>query len=137
AQPQAGAPATGPAKARPRLELTTASGTQTIPLDILPLTIGREQTNMVVLEDKRVSRHHAQIRAQDEQIVLADLRSSNGTFVNGERIAERALHNGDTVSFGGLSMTFKQGSFRCVTMGRGQPRNIRGCPRPIAALRKG
>ncbi|HYN88848.1 MAG TPA: FHA domain-containing protein, partial [Ardenticatenaceae bacterium] len=48
--------------------------------------IGRWPDNDVVLPDRTVSRHHAQIRKVGTQFLLEDLESTNGTFVNGERI---------------------------------------------------
>ncbi|HEU5087441.1 MAG TPA: FHA domain-containing protein [Roseiflexaceae bacterium] len=39
---------------------------------------------------------------------MADLGSTNGTFLNGERVTERALRNDDTISLGGLELIFKE-----------------------------
>ncbi len=64
-------------------------------------TLGRASDNDVVLDDRSVSAHHCVISATEEGFVLADLGSSNGTFVNGERVtAERALTNGDLIRVG-------------------------------------
>jgi pSer/pThr/pTyr-binding forkhead associated (FHA) protein len=96
------APETGP-----RLVVTTPAGTRAIPLDRMPLTIGRESNTDIALDDPRVSRQHARLSYRQQQIWLTDLRSSNGTFVNGAPIQERALQPGDTLSFGGLEVTFE------------------------------
>lgn len=63
------------------------------------ITIGRASDNDVVIHDPKVSRHHAQIAQQnDGSICLIDLDSSNGTFVNGNRVYGRHyLHIGDSV----------------------------------------
>jgi len=50
------------------------------------LTLGRAQENDVVLDDPQVSRHHAQVTREGDQIVVEDLGSTNGTLVNGRRI---------------------------------------------------
>lgn len=61
-------------------------------------TLGRWEDNDVVLPDRLVSRHHARIRLVGTQFVLEDLQSTNGTFVNGERISERhILQDGDSI----------------------------------------
>lgn len=61
-------------------------------------TLGRWPDNDIVLPDRLVSRHHAHIRRVGTQFLLADLDSTNGTFVNGERIAaEYALQDGDSI----------------------------------------
>lgn len=66
------------------------------------ISIGREAGNTVVLsEDNTVSRRHAQIIRQDGNLVVQDLGSSNGTYVNGVRITtETLLRPGDTLQFG-------------------------------------
>ena len=63
------------------------------------ISIGRASDNDVVIRDPKVSRHHAQIAQQnDGRICLIDLESSNGTFVNGNRVYGRCyLHIGDSV----------------------------------------
>jgi class 3 adenylate cyclase len=68
----------------------------------LPSSIGREAlTNQIVLSlDSAVSRRHAAIRAEDGQIVLADLGSQNGTYVNNRRVHAVRLREGDMISIG-------------------------------------
>jgi DNA-binding response OmpR family regulator len=61
-------------------------------------TIGRWQDNDIVIDDRWVSRHHARVRRQEEQYLVEDLRSKNGTLVNGQRIAgPTGLTDGDEV----------------------------------------
>jgi pSer/pThr/pTyr-binding forkhead associated (FHA) protein len=88
--------------------LTTSSGTHVIPLDSTLMTIGRGLNNDIILEDSRVSRNHAQLRYRSRRFWLTDLGSTNGTFINGEPVTERALRDGDVVSLGGLELTFRQ-----------------------------
>jgi predicted ATPase len=95
------------APAGPRLMVTTPSGMRAIPLDRMPLTIGRESNTDIALDDPRVSRQHARLSYRQQQIWLTDLRSSNGTFVNGQPIQECALQPGDVLSFGGVEATFE------------------------------
>lgn len=62
--------------------------------------IGRETDNDVVLDDPATSRHHAEILFRDGHYVVTDLRSANGTYVNEERVSERALADGDAIRIG-------------------------------------
>ncbi|HEY9151829.1 MAG TPA: FHA domain-containing protein [Anaerolineales bacterium] len=65
------------------------------------LTIGRDSTNGVVINDAEISRKHARLTFQGGKYVLEDLGSTNGTFVNGQRLAGPVvLKSGDVVSLG-------------------------------------
>jgi pSer/pThr/pTyr-binding forkhead associated (FHA) protein len=65
------------------------------------LTIGRDSTNEIVINDAEISRRHARLTFQGGKYVLEDLGSTNGTFVNGQRLAgPRVLKAGEIVSFG-------------------------------------
>lgn len=73
------------------------------------LTIGRAPENQLVIEDSRVSSEHAKIIQSDDKYWLLDLRSSNGTFVNEQRVADvHLLHDGDVISIGATIVTFKE-----------------------------
>ena len=72
-----------------------------------PVLIGRDSQNDVVLDDRRVSRKHAEIRLRLGRYTLYDLQSTNGTFVNGRRVAEKVLDDGDKISVGGLEVVFR------------------------------
>jgi len=71
-----------------------------------PMLIGRDPQNDVVLDDRRVSRKHAEIRLRLGRYTLYDLQSTNGTYVNGRRVAEKVLDDGDQISVGGLELLF-------------------------------
>ena len=65
------------------------------------LVIGRDPSAGIVLEDTEVSRRHAQVAPRSSGMVIEDLGSTNGTFVNGEQIeGERSLHGGEKVRIG-------------------------------------
>jgi pSer/pThr/pTyr-binding forkhead associated (FHA) protein len=65
------------------------------------LNIGRDSTNEVAINDAEISRRHARLTFQGGKYVLEDLGSTNGTFVNGQRLAgPRVLKAGEVVSFG-------------------------------------
>jgi len=78
-----------------------------VPLGSGPVLIGRDPGNDVVLDDRRVSRKHAEIRLRLGRYTLYDLQSTNGTYVNGRRVAEKVLDDGDRVSIGGLELLFR------------------------------
>src|SRR5678816_370597 len=67
------------------------------------LTVGRALTSDVPLLDPTVSRRHASLVADESGIELSDLGSSNGTFVNGERVEHARIAPGDVLTFGKLS----------------------------------
>ncbi len=90
------------------LLLQTPNGAHPIPLESTLLTLGRGLNNDVILEDTRVSRHHAQLRYKTRRFWVTDLNSTNGTYINGERVSEADLRNGDVLSLGGLELTFRE-----------------------------
>ncbi len=67
-------------------------------LDAATMTIGRDETNAIVLADREVSRRHAQIDHAGDRYTLSDLDSKNGTFVNGAPVQGAAvLRDGDEI----------------------------------------
>src|SRR5262249_15920870 len=64
--------------------------------------------NTVVIDHPSVSSHHACVFTDGEQCIVEDLQSTNGTFVNGRRVARRALLNGDVVVVGTRRIVFDQ-----------------------------
>ncbi len=72
-------------------------GTRTILLDEPLINIGRHPDNHIVLDDRRVSRHHLQIRLRFGTYTLFDGQSSSGTFVNDIATREHNLQSGDVI----------------------------------------
>ena len=70
------------------------------------ISIGRALDNDMIIEDSRVSRHHAQLRLRYGRYVLYDLGSSGGTAINGYPIEECVLHSGDVISFAGVQVIY-------------------------------
>ena len=52
------------------------------------ISVGRDASNNIQLHDTEVSRHHAEIRCLDNAFAILDLNSSNGTYINGQRIKQ-------------------------------------------------
>lgn len=80
---------------------------QTLSLDREVTTIGSVAGNTVLLQDTGVSRKHVGIRKLGDEWELADLGSTNGTFVNGEKVARRKLEAGDVIRVGTSEMMFR------------------------------
>jgi len=80
------------------------------PLEAGTLTLGRQRTNMVVLDNPGVSRHHLRIDTAPGGAwhVLEDLGSLNGTFVNGQRVGACLLKAGDEVLLGQFLLKIRQ-----------------------------
>ena len=70
------------------------------------LTIGRRDTNDVVIEDPAVSGHHAKIDALGDRFVLIDLQSKNGSFVNEQLVSSQWLKHDDVITIGEHSLIF-------------------------------
>jgi predicted component of type VI protein secretion system len=85
-----------------------------------PITLGREEGNVVQLNDERISRYHAKIQEDQGQIVLTDLDSTNGTRVNGEPVQLSILRIGDRIALGRSVLLF------------GSPEQIDASMRPAA-----
>lgn len=67
------------------------------------LRLGRGPSNDLILTESKVSGHHALLEWRDGALVLVDLRSTNGTTLDGERISERALRPGQGFELGGMA----------------------------------
>lgn len=83
-------------------------GVKVFPLKQPVINIGRRLDNTVVVDDPRVSRNHAQLRAIKGRFVVFDLNSTGGTFVNGQRANQSVLYPGDVISLAGVSLIFGQ-----------------------------
>lgn len=94
--------------AMPPKAFIIVEGTKIFILDRDITNIGRNINNQLVLDDIRVSRHHAQIRVIKGRHMLFDLDSSGGTFVNNKRISKITLHPGDVISLAGIPLVYGQ-----------------------------
>jgi hypothetical protein len=70
------------------------------------LTIGREEGNVLRLNDERVSRFHAKVQQDGDDLILTDLESTNGTRVNGHMVQIRRLRIGDRITVGRSLLLF-------------------------------
>ncbi len=72
------------------------------------LSLGRDPSNQISIDDPFVSARHFRIERRDQKLILRDLRSRNGTFVNGARVVEAVLNDGDSIRLGGVEMRLSQ-----------------------------
>jgi pSer/pThr/pTyr-binding forkhead associated (FHA) protein len=78
------------------------------PLTGETITIGRAVENDIVITSKRVSREHARVRREGWRVMLEDLGSTNGTFLNDQRVlAPMALRDGDQIKIGDVTLIFR------------------------------
>jgi hypothetical protein len=85
-----------------RLRELRPNGTEReLTVDGAPVSIGRATDNTLVIHDSQVSRHHARLQARGGTLVFTDLASTNGSRVNGSRVAEVVLGEGDRIEIGG------------------------------------
>jgi uncharacterized RDD family membrane protein YckC len=141
----------------------TSAAKKEIPIVTRVISIGRDPSNDLVLSDSMVSRRHAILEQRDNQYVLRDNGSSNGTMVNGDRVeSEKPLRDGDLVAIGSSRLLFQlddtaeasipagemtpaaarpavSGEPRCSHCGRAaasSDRFCRGCGRELAPEKK-
>src|SRR5580658_614814 len=86
------------------IEVKDAKGQRQVPLDDGPLTIGRNFTNLLVLDETQASRFHCVIEKGPEGYAIRDLDSRNGVRVNGSPVRAAVLYDGDVVSIGKTDM---------------------------------
>jgi uncharacterized RDD family membrane protein YckC len=85
----------------------TSASRREIALPRTLLSIGRDPGNDLVLPDAMVSRRHAVIECRGNQYYIRDCNSSNGSLVNGDKVSERSLRDGDLVAIGTARLLFR------------------------------
>lgn len=133
--------------AHPRLQISDSLGERDVTIEHFPFTIGRRETNDLKLPGSEVSREHAEIAADGQQIVIRDRDSRYGTYVNGEKVtSECPLRSGDKIRLGrggGADLVFlsadavAQASTRSTTAARDDLRQITSLLEGFRALGSG
>jgi hypothetical protein len=95
-------------EALPESAFLIIEGVKVFQLNQAVVNLGRRLDNTLVVDDPRVSRNHAQLRAIKGRFVLFDLNSTGGTYVNGQRANQTILYPGDVISLAGVSLIFGQ-----------------------------
>ena len=109
---------------------------KTFPLEGDLITIGREGDNGIIINDAEISRKHTQFVFQGGKFILTDLGSTNGTFVNGQRLTgQHILQPGEVISLGEqINLLFEsiaQVDPNATMLSTGRP--LTAMPRPEAA----
>ncbi len=92
----------------PFLVVPAEGGERRVELEAELTRIGRSSEADVRLADTGVSRLHAELRLLGKEVVLVDLGSTNGTTLNGKRVQEGRLRDGDRIGIGSNSLVFRQ-----------------------------
>jgi pSer/pThr/pTyr-binding forkhead associated (FHA) protein len=79
-------------------------------LNVDRTTIGRVEDNMFQIAESSVSSHHCEVLLRGSDVVIKDLNSTNGTFINDEQITERVLKPGQTLRLGQVELKLDTGT---------------------------
>lgn len=105
AMPAVAAP---PPQAPKRRASQLVSSDRSYRLEGTPISVGRSPDNDIAIDDRRISRSHAELALVSGRWTLRDLGSTNGTALNGRLIKESPLHDGDRISLGGFEIIFQE-----------------------------
>jgi pSer/pThr/pTyr-binding forkhead associated (FHA) protein len=97
---------------------------RTFELNVERTTVGRVEDNTFQIADPSVSSHHAEILLRGPELVIRDLNSTNGTFINSEKISEAVLKPGQVLRFGQVELKIDDGT----------PVTVPPAPAPVSAL---
>ncbi len=136
--PEIGAIPLADRKGRRVVRLISATQETDLTIELQPGVnkIGRQRNgNHIVLVSGEVSRFHAEVEVREDAILIRDLGSSNGTFINGERVEQGRLESGDRVSFSNqfnfqLQVEMAMETPDAVTMPTGGPEPMPVAPPP-------
>ena len=79
-------------------------------LNVDHTTIGRVEDNLFQIAEASVSSHHCEVLLRGSDVVIKDLNSTNGTFINGEQITESVLKPGQTLRLGQVELKLETGT---------------------------
>jgi hypothetical protein len=99
-----------PSLAPAHLEVMEDGHSRQVPLRQAPTIVGRAPTCQVVIQDPQASRRHAQVALDGADYWVEDLKSMNGTLVNGQPVTRRRLVDNDRIAIGKVTLTFRSDS---------------------------
>lgn len=86
-------------------------------LDKDQMVIGRDPSCQIHLDNLGISRTHCQVLKKGDSFIVQDLKSSNGTFVNGQKVGEHYLNDKDVISFGKFELRFSKEDAGAISVG--------------------
>ncbi len=104
---------------------------RTFELNVERTTVGRIEENTFQIADASVSSRHAEILLRGPEILIRDLNSTNGTFINGEKVSEAILKPGQTLRFGQVELKIDDGQPQAAPAPA--PASAPAAPRPPQA----
>ena len=93
----------------PYLIVSEEGSERTQPLTDEDVVIGRSRSNAVQIHSHQSSRHHCKLVKEDGGWKMLDLGSSNGTYVNGRRVPEKVMADGDLITVGHAAIVYRDG----------------------------
>lgn len=105
---------------------------RTFEVNVERTTVGRVEDNTFQIADPSVSSHHAEILLRGPDLLIKDLNSTNGTFLNGEKISEVVLKPGQVLRFGQVELKIDDGT----PVTAPAPAGSAPAPAPVAAPKK-
>src|SRR5438445_2672602 len=95
------------------------------------INVGRVQGNDLMLPKGNVSKHHARLLYRDGRFIVTDLKSTNGTYVNGRKIAQATIvREGDKIYIGDFVLKLDTGAAAGSQPSAGEPEPYRPAPEP-------
>ena len=118
--------------------LTEGFAGRTYELNVEKTTVGRVEDNAFQITEPSVSSHHAEIILRGNDVVIKDLNSTNGTFINGEKISEAVLKPGQTLKFGQVELRLegKDGAGAPAAGTKGPPAQSKAPASPSAGQKQ-
>ncbi len=115
--------------------LTEGFGGRVLELTTEKATVGRLDDNKFSLSEPSVSSHHCELTLKGDDILVKDLNSTNGTFINGDQVKEGTLKPGQTLRLGIVELRYETGK-KQIDPHRGSGVKIEGAAKQPAAIEK-
>ncbi len=99
----------------PQNAFLIVNGAEIVVLEKAIINIGRMSDNDLVISDTRISRYHAQLRAENGVYVIVDLNSTGGTSIGGANVTKSPLKAGDVITLAGIPLLYGQSTLSLMS----------------------